>query len=169
MPQKVNPIDFENSEGNLELANGLIEVFTRKLPVSRLQRDLSNSTIIRNIGTVLGYSLLAYKGTLSGLSKIAVDREQITKGLNKDWSILTEGVQTVLRRAGEKDPYSMVAKVSKGKKIGGDEWQEWVNKLPIDGKTKEELRALTPEKYIGQAEKLTDIALEEIAKSRKTV
>lgn len=154
MPQKINPIDFENSEGNLELANGLIEVFTRKLAVSRLQRDLSNSTIIRNIGTVLGYSLLAYKGILAGLSKIGIDEEKIKEDLNEDWAILSEAIQIIFRKEKIKGSYLKAIEMTKGKHFGEKEWKELVKTLNISTKNKDKLLNLTPQKYIGLAQKL---------------
>lgn len=155
MPQKINPIDFENSEGNLELANGLVEVFTRKLAVSRLQRDLSNSTIIRNIGTVLGYCLLAYKGTLVGLSKVKVDRDQVFKDLNEDWSILSEAIQIVFRKERIGDSYLKVVELTKGKHFGEREWKNLVQNLKISEANKQKLLNLTPENYTGLATKLS--------------
>ncbi len=155
MPQKVNPINFENSEGNLTLVNGLMQTMNDKLYVSRLQRDLSNSTIIRNIGTVLGYCLLGYKSVLAGVSKIDVNLEQIDKDLYEDWSILSEGLQTYLRKEGFNDAYVFVAKVTKGKKLDKASWEKLINNLPVDKKHKEKLLALTPKTYICLAEKLT--------------
>lgn len=155
LPQKINPIDFENSEGNLELANGLIEVFIRKLAVSRLQRDLSNSTIIRNIGTVLGYSLLAYKSTLSGLSKIGINKDQIAKDLNEDWSILAEAAQITLRGQKVKNSYFKVLELIRGRKMNQKDWQEFVKRLPLDNKSKEKLLSLTTSTYLGLVKKLT--------------
>ncbi len=155
MPQKVNPIDFENSEGNLTLANGLMQTINDKLYISRLQRDLSNSTIIRNLGTVLGYCLLGYKSTLLGISRIDVDLEQTEKDLNEDWSVLSEGLQTYLRKEGFNDSYSFIAKFTKGKKLDKESWQALINELPIDKKHKEKLLKLTPKTYIGLASKLT--------------
>jgi len=167
MPQKVNPIDFENSEGNVQLANSMWDGMDRKLAVSRLQRDLSDSTTIRNVGVGLGYGLLAYRNTLEGLKRVHPNSELMKKELNDNWVILTEGVQTVLRRTGESDPYSMVATLSRGQRIGQGEWQEWVDNLTINPDEKDKLRNLTPDTYIGHAERLTDMALEEIAESRK--
>lgn len=158
MPQKINPIDFENSEGNLELANGLIEVFTRKLAVSRLQRDLSNSTIIRNIGTVLGYSLLAYKGTLVGLLKVRVDRDQVLEDLNKDWSILSEAIQIVFRKEKIKGSYLKVVEMTKGRHFGEKEWKNLVQGLKISKENKEKLLKLTPSTYLGLAAKLANFS-----------
>lgn len=154
MPQKVNPIDFENSEGNLTLANGLMQTMNNKLYISRLQRDLSNSTIIRNIGTVLGYCLLSYKSILTGISRIDVNLEQIDKDLDEDWSILSEGLQTYLRKENFKDAYLYVAQYTKGKKFNKDSWQKLISGLPIDKKNKEKLLTLTPKTYIGLSEKL---------------
>lgn len=155
MPQKINPIDFENSEGNLELANGIIEVFTRKLPISRLQRDLSNSTIIRNIGTVLGYSLLAYKSAFTGVLKVKANEEKILEELNSDWSILAEALQTILRTEKVKGSYFKVLEETKGKKMDKDDWKNLILKLPFSKNSKQKLLKLTPKKYIGLASKLT--------------
>lgn len=167
MPQKVNPIDFENSEGNVQIANSLWEGMGRKLAVSRLQRDLSDSTTVRNIGVALGYGLLAYRNTLAGLRRVRPNTGLIEKKLNENWVILTEGVQTVLRQAGETDPYSMVVSLSRGQRIGKEEWEKWVEKLPIEDKVKQTLRDLTPETYIGHAARLVELGLKEIADSRK--
>lgn len=167
MPQKVNPIDFENSEGNVQVANSLWEGMDRKLAVSRLQRDLSDSTTIRNVGVGLGYGLLAYRNTLAGLQRVHPNTELMQGRLNENWVILTEGVQTVLRKAGVQDPYSLVAGLSRGQRIGQGEWQEWVDGLQVADDVKGNLRALTPETYIGHAERLTDMALEEITDSRR--
>ncbi len=154
MPQKINPIDFENSEGNLKMANGIIELFTRELPISRLQRDLSGSTILRNIGGVLAHSLLAYKNTLFGLSKITIDKNQILEDLNSDWSILSEALQTILRIEHVKDSYSKVLELTKGKKLDREDWLNLVEALQISGKNKQKLLNLTPSKYTGLASKL---------------
>lgn len=164
MPQKVNPIDFENSEGNLGLANAILEYMARKLAVSRLQRDLTDSTTIRNVGTVLGYCLMGYKSTLTGLSRIRPNGDLIRFALLADWMILTEGVQTVLRKAGVSDPYSLIAALSKGKQIGKDEWKQWIMTLPVGDTEKKLLAKLTPETYIGLAVKLTEKAVNEIRK-----
>jgi len=158
MPQKVNPIDFENSEGNLTLANGLMQTMNNKLYISRLQRDLSNSTIIRNIGTVLGYCLLGYKSVLIGVLRIDVNLEQIDKDLHEDWSILSEGLQTYLRKENFKDAYLYVAQYTKGKKFNKDSWQKLIKDLPIDKKHKEKLLNLAPNTYIGLTSKITNVA-----------
>lgn len=162
MPQKINPIDFENSEGNLGMANGIFEFFARKLGISRLQRDLSDSTVIRNIGTALGFSLMGYKSVMSGLSRVEPNLNQIEEDLNSDYSILTEGVQTILRKNRVKDPYSLIATLTRGGHINQKGWKEWINNLPIDKETKMLLEKLTPSSYIGLAEKLVKKVLKEI-------
>lgn len=162
MPQKVNPIRFENSEGNVGLANALIEYMVRKLPVSRLQRDLSDSTTVRNFGTILGYSLLAYKNTRDGLRRIRPDTEKIAEDLNRDWSILAEAVQTILRKEGIDDPYSLIKSLTRGTTIDSNEWRDWVDGLPVHDGVKKTLHGLTPETYIGLAPTLVDTILAEI-------
>jgi len=165
MPQKVNPIDFENSEGNLGLANGLTEQLGRKLQISRLQRDLSDSTVMRNIGVVLAYQLIAYKNSMVGLGKLKPNAGEIGQALNENWAILTEGVQTLLRQAGVEDPYELVKSLSRGQKIGPKEWKVWVNNLPVPEDVKKKLLKLTPSNYLGKAVALTAMAVAEIRES----
>jgi len=167
MPQKVNPIDFENSEGNLTMANGVFETLSRKLTISRLQRDLSDSTTVRNIATTLGFFLVGTKSVLSGLSRVRPNLEKISEGLNHDWSILTEGVQTQLRIAGTDDPYSLIASLTRGGHIDKERWQQWVDGLPIPDAQKASLKKLTPQTYTGLAVELTNRAIVEILASRK--
>ncbi len=162
MPQKVNPIDYENSEGNLGMANAVFEYLSRKLPISRLQRDLSDSTAIRNLGAGLAYSLIGYKSTAEGMRRVAPDLETISVALNEDWSILAEGVQTLLRDAGVNDPYSLISKLTRGNRIGKEEWQAWVDELPIADEQKEIVRNLNPESYIGEAVRLTEEVVKRI-------
>lgn len=168
MPQKVNPIDFENSEGNLGMANTMIEYFARKLPVSRLQRDLSDSTVMRNIGVIFGYSLVAYKSILTGLSRVSVNEEKILAALGKDWTILSEGVQTLLRSKGVNDPYSLIASLTRGKHISQVEWEQWVDDLQISDTEKKQISKLTPQSYLGLAIKLTEKAIVKIKKLQKS-
>ena len=156
MPQKVNPIDFENSEGNLTMANGLMQAMNDKLYISRLQRDLTNSTIIRNLGTILGYCLLAYKSSLTGILRTDINQERITEDLEKDWSILSEGLQTFLRKEGFTEAYDVVKKSVRGKQMDKNAWEELIQSLPLDAKQKEKLLELTPTSYIGLAEKLVE-------------
>ena len=167
MPQKVNPIDFENSEGNLLMANGVLEALSRKLGVTRLQRDLSDSTTIRNIGTVLAYSLVGYKSAVAGLSRVRPNEQKIEGDLNRDWAILTEAVQTLLRKLGVEDPYSMVSSLTRGEHITEAGWFGWIDKLPIVQEQKNQLRELSPKTYLGLAPEITEQAIKEIKSSRK--
>lgn len=167
MPQKVNPIRFENSEGNLGKANALLDFYASKLAVSRLQRDLSDSTVIRDMGVPLGYSLLGYVNTRTQLSRVRPNQEVINNALNNDWAILGEAAQTVMRKLGVEDPYSIMSGLTRGKHIGKDEWIDLVKQLPMDDEEKQRLADLTPEKYIGLAIELTDLAIERIRSSRK--
>lgn len=169
MPQKVNPIDFENSEGNLQIANSLIQGLTSKLSVSRLQRDLSDSTTIRNLGTVIAYSLIGYKSILTGLSRVRPNLEEIKTRLNEDWSILAEGAQTILRKAGIEDPYSLIASLTRGGHIKDqEEWINLIDGLKIEDDQKDALKELTPQNYIGLAVELTEKAIAEIKSSSKS-
>lgn len=149
MPQKVNPILFENSEGNLIMANSLISGFVDKLPVSRLQRDLSGSTIMRNFGVTLAYSLLAYKNSLSGLLRIKPNKEKILEDLNSDWSILSEAVQIYLKKYGIKEGYEIIKEKTRGQKLTKEMYLEMIDSLPLKAKQKEDLKKLTPENYTG--------------------
>lgn len=165
MPQKINPIKFENSEGNLGKANALFEFFARKLPISRLQRDLSDSTVIREMGAPLGWSLLAYKNTMKGLGRVRTNVNLLADVLNKDWSILSEAAQTRMRKYGVKDPYTIMKDLTRGEEIDEKRWLEIVGQLPMTKGQKADLKKLTPQKYIGLAVKLTEEAIEEIKSS----
>ncbi len=149
MPQKINPIMFENSEGNLTIANALINGFTNKLLISRLQRDLSSSTIMRNFGLALAHSLLAYKSCLSGMERVKTNEEQIKKDLNSDWSILSEAVQIYLKKEKVKNGYEILKELTRGQKLTHESFLAMIEKLPIDQNQKEILRKLSPENYIG--------------------
>lgn len=157
MPQKVNPIDFENSEGNLILANDMIQSMINKLYVSRLQRDLSNSTVIRNIGTSFAYCLLAYKSLLSGLLRIDINKLKMGEDLYKDWGILAEGVQTYLRSKKFIHSYDQVAKLTKGKVFCENEFKQLIYSLKIPESDKQKLLTLSPENYKGISNKLVGI------------
>ncbi len=165
MPQKVNPIDFENSEGNLGMANAMMDFFVRKLAVSRLQRDLSDSTVIRNFGPAFGYQLLAYKNSLVGLGKVHLHTEKVTEVLHENWAILTEPVQTLLREAGVPNAYDLVKGLARGEKIGESEWSQWVEQLEVPSEVKGRLLTLHPSTYIGRAVSLTRQATAEIRNS----
>ena len=154
MPHKINPIDFENAEGNLGVANALLEFFSRKLPISRLQRDLSDSTVLRNLGVAFGHSLFAYRRILRGLGKLTVDRERLLDELRAHPEVLAEAVQTILRRAGYHEPYEALKGLTRGKVLTLDGLRAFVETLDVPEAVKAELRALTPEGYTGLAPKL---------------
>lgn len=154
MPHKVNPIDFENSEGNLGLANAILRHMSEKLPISRLQRDLTDSTVTRNIGTAFGYSLLAYDSCLRGLGKLEVDPVRIAADINDAWELLAEPIQTVMRRYGVSGAYEQLKDMTRGKGITKETLHEFIPGLQIPDDDKERLLALTPSTYIGLAAKL---------------
>ncbi len=155
MPHKVNPIDFENSEGNLGVANSLFEHFSSKLPISRLQRDLSDSTVLRNVGSAFAYSILAYKSTMKGLSKCEVNKKVIQADLEGRWELLAEPIQTVMRKNSIPDSYEKLKELTRGKEgITKATIQKFIKFLKISAGDKKVLLSLTPEKYVGLAEKL---------------
>lgn len=150
MPHKVNPIDFENAEGNLGLANAFFAHLAAKLPVSRLQRDLTDSTVIRNIGVPLAHSVLAYKSLLKGLNKLILNPSRISSDLNSNWAILAEAIQTILRREGYPEPYEALKELTRtNKNISKEILHDFIDTLNIDAKIKEELKRITPENYTG--------------------
>ena len=151
MPHKVNPIDFENSEGNLGLANALLGHLARKLPVSRWQRDLSDSTVLRNVGVALGYSLLAYDACLRGLGKLEADPRRLARDLDENWEVLAEPIQTVMRRYGIAQPYEKLKAFTRGQAISGAQMAQFIGQLQIPAAARERLLAMTPATYIGQA------------------
>lgn len=157
MPHKINPIDFENAEGNLGLAGALLEHFSRKLPISRLQRDLSDSTVLRNLGVAFGYSLLGYQRALRGLAKVSVRRELLRAELVAHPEVLAEAVQTILRREGYPEPYEALKGLSRGRELTLEGLHTFVDGLQVDETVKAELRALTPEGYVGLAERLAHL------------
>jgi adenylosuccinate lyase len=154
MPHKVNPIDFENSEGNIGVANALLRHLADKLPVSRWQRDLSDSTAQRNVGTALGHTLLGYSACLRGLAKLEVDPARLSADLEANWEVLTEAVQQVMRRHGVPDAYDKLKAISRGKRLAPKELAEFVKGLPIPEDAKKRLLALTPATYTGLAAEL---------------
>jgi len=151
MPHKVNPIDFENSEGNLGLANAIMSHLATKLPVSRWQRDLTDSTVLRNLGVGLGHSLIAYEATLKGISKLEVNRERLAQDLDNAWEVLAEPVQTVMRRYGIAEPYEKLKAFTRGKAITREGMQTFINQLDIPADAKAQLLTLTPSAYTGNA------------------
>ncbi|WP_100640769.1 adenylosuccinate lyase [Alteromonas facilis] len=156
MPHKVNPIDFENSEGNLGLANALFSHLAAKLPVSRWQRDLTDSTVLRNLGVGLGYSLIAYQATLKGMSKLEVNQQSLADELNDNWELLAEPIQTVMRRYGIEKPYEKLKELTRGKKVNAEIIADFIDGLALPDEAKASLKQLTPAAYIGDAIRLTE-------------
>ena len=154
MPHKVNPIDFENSEGNLGIANALLRHLSEKLPVSRWQRDLSDSTALRNVGVALGHSLLAYESCLKGLSKLEADSPRMLEDLDANWEVLAEAVQTVMRRYGLPDPYEQLKALTRGKRVDSEAMRTFIRGLALPEADKARLLALTPATYTGKAAEL---------------
>lgn len=155
MPHKVNPIDFENSEGNLGMANALLRHLSDKLPVSRWQRDLTDSTVLRNMGVALGYTLLAYDSCLKGLSKLEINLAQLQQDLQDSWEVLAEPIQTVMRRYGVADPYEQLKALTRGKaSITQETLRQFIVKLDVPEADKKRLLELTPQHYTGLAARL---------------
>jgi adenylosuccinate lyase len=156
MPQKVNPIDFENAEGNLGIANALLTHYGQKLSISRLQRDLSDSTVRRTFGMTLGHTLLAWNNITRGMLRFAADEEKIKQELNEHWEVVSEGAQTILRAAGRSDAYESLKSQTRGRVLNESSYQLWVDSLDIDEETRRRLLGLSPESYIGLAIQLVD-------------
>ena len=156
MPHKVNPIDFENSEGNLGLANAVMAHLGQKLPISRWQRDLTDSTVLRNLGVGLGYALIAYAATLKGISKLEVNEQHLLDELNQNWEVLAEPIQTVMRRYGIEKPYEKLKELTRGKRVDEVAMREFIEKLDIPESEKSRLKEMTPASYIGYAVELVD-------------
>jgi adenylosuccinate lyase len=152
MPHKVNPIDFENGEGNLGLSNALFSHFSNKLTQSRFQRDLSDSTVIRNLGSAFSYSEIAYKSIIKGLNKVQVNKEFIENEINQHWELLSEPVQTVLRIEGYENPYELLKEMTRGKTFDKSSYVNFVSSLNIPKEKKNILLNLTPKNYIGKAD-----------------
>jgi adenylosuccinate lyase len=150
MPHKVNPIDFENGEGNLGYANAIFGHFSEKLPISRLQRDLSDSTVLRNIGVPIGHSVIAFNSILKGLNKLIVNPEKIKSDLDSNWAVVAEAVQTILRREGFPKPYEALLDLTRtNQKITADSIRSFIESLDVSEAVKAELRAITPFNYTG--------------------
>jgi adenylosuccinate lyase len=154
MPHKVNPIDFENAEGNFGISSALLEFFANKLTKSRHQRDLSDSTVLRNVGLGFGYSALAIKSAINGLSKITPNKIHIQNELNNNWEVLTEAVQTLMRYEGIPDAYEQLKKLSRGSKLDQETYITFINSLSISTDSKERLLNLKPNLYIGKAKEI---------------
>ncbi len=156
MPHKVNPIDFENSEGNLGIANALFTHLAQKLPISRWQRDLTDSTVLRNLGVGFAHGLIAYQATLKGISKLEVNEDNLRHELDHNWEVLAEPIQTVMRRYGIEKPYEKLKELTRGKRVDGDSMREFINNLELPENVKDKLKTLTPEAYIGRAAAFVD-------------
>jgi adenylosuccinate lyase len=156
MPHKVNPIDFENSEGNLGIANALMQHLAAKLPVSRWQRDLTDSTVLRNLGVGIAHSLIAYQATLKGISKLEVNEAHLRAELDVNWEVLAEPVQTVMRRYGIEKPYEKLKELTRGKRIDAQQLAVFIDGLELPADVKVELKKMTPANYIGRAEAFVD-------------
>ena len=158
MPHKVNPIDFENSEGNLGLANAMLGFMARKLPISRLQRDLTDSTTLRNMGVGFGYSLIAIRSTVKGLGKLELNVERLAEDLDRNWEVLAEPIQTVMRKVGMDRPYERLKELTRGRRVNAEIMQDFVKALPLPKEDKARLLKMTPATYVGLAEKLAKLA-----------
>jgi adenylosuccinate lyase len=154
MPHKVNPIDFENAEGNFGLANAVLAHMSEKLPISRFQRDLTDSTVLRNMGVALGHCLLGYDSLARGMAKVGIGREAIDADLDDAWEVLAEPVQTVMRRHGIENPYEQLKALTRGKAITKAGLHAFIATLAIPAAERERLLALTPRTYVGDAERL---------------
>ncbi len=154
MPHKVNPIDFENSEGNLGLANAMLKHLAEKLPISRWQRDLTDSTVLRNMGVGLGYALLGYDSLLKGLGKLEINADLMKADLDANWELLAEPIQTVMRRFGIANPYEKLKELTRGTRVSREGMQAFVNTLEIPADAKQALLELTPWDYTGKAAEL---------------
>jgi adenylosuccinate lyase len=157
MPHKINPIQFENAEGNMGIANALLNHLSLKLPISRMQRDLTDSTTLRNHGVPLGHSYLALQNILKGLNRITINKVQISKELDNHWEVLAEGIQTILRKSGKRDAYEKLRELTQGQPINAEFMAEFVSGLKIPEEDKQTLINLTPASYIGLAPKLVDL------------
>ncbi|NDK97747.1 adenylosuccinate lyase [Photorhabdus bodei] len=156
MPHKVNPIDFENSEGNLGLANAVFGHLASKLPISRWQRDLTDSTVLRNLGVGLGYALIAYQATMKGLNKLEVNEQHLLDELDQNWEVLAEPIQTVMRRYGIEKPYEKLKELTRGKRVNSEGMKTFIDGLDLPEEEKIRLKTMTPANYIGRAITLVD-------------
>lgn len=156
MPHKVNPIDFENSEGNIGIANALFAHLGQKLPVSRWQRDLTDSTVLRNIGVAFGYSMIAYQSSLKGISKLEANPDNLAEDLDRNWEVLAEPFQTVMRKYAVEKPYEKLKALTRGRRVNAQIMQDFIDTIEIPEDAKAELRKLTPATYIGRAVQFVD-------------
>ncbi|AWB67323.1 adenylosuccinate lyase [Saccharobesus litoralis] len=157
MPHKVNPIDFENSEGNLGIANAIFGHLAQKLPISRWQRDLTDSTVLRNLGVGAGYSIIAYQASLKGISKLQVNEQSLLDELDANWELLAEPIQTVMRRYGIEKPYEKLKELTRGKRVNKEIMADFIDGLELPEAEKVRLKELSPATYIGQAQQFVDL------------
>lgn len=157
MPHKVNPIDFENSEGNCGLANAIYNHLSEKLPISRLQRDLTDSTVLRNMGVGFGYSMIAYKSTLKGLGKLKLNEQNLADDLDNAWEVMAEPIQTVMRKAGIEKPYEKLKELTRGQQIDNETIRHFVEGLELDSEDKQRLLDMSPASYVGMAKKIAEL------------
>ena len=151
MPHKVNPIDFENGEGNFMIANAMCEFLASKLPISRLQRDLTDSTVLRNVGVPIAHSIIALKSVLKGLNKLILNEEALEADLNDNWEVVAEAIQTILRREGYPNPYETLKELTRtGKALSAETIEEFIDTLNVSDNLKEELKQITPFNYTGR-------------------
>ncbi|MCB0567376.1 MAG: adenylosuccinate lyase, partial [Phaeodactylibacter sp.] len=151
MPHKVNPIDFENAEGNLGLANALFAHLADKLPISRLQRDLTDSTVLRNIGVPLAHTVIAFKSILKGMSKLLLNEEKLQSDLENNWMVVAEAIQNVLRREGYEQPYEALKELTRGKaRVTKEDMHGFIDGLKVKEAVREELKRITPHNYVGR-------------------
>ncbi|MGD9291418.1 MAG: lyase family protein, partial [Gammaproteobacteria bacterium] len=161
MPHKVNPIDFENAEGNLGISNSLLSHFAAKLPISRWQRDLTDSTVLRNLGVALAHAVIAYESVKKGLNKLQPDADRLQEDLESNWEILAEPIQTVMRRYGIDNPYEKLKTLTRGRRVGQAAIREFIDGLDLPEEARLELLQLTPAGYTGIAAQLVDSLLRE--------
>jgi len=167
MPHKVNPIDFENAEGNAGVANALLGHLAEKLPISRWQRDLSDSTVLRNLGPALGHSVLAFDATEKGLGKLEIDRDRLEADLEQSWEVLAEAIQTVMRRYRVAEPYEKLKALTRGQSgIDAATLRQFIAQLPIPDDARERLAQLTPATYTGNAREATAAFLDRLSGGR---
>ena len=157
MPHKVNPIDFENSEGNLGLANAILGFMARKLPISRMQRDLTDSTTLRNMGVGFAYTLIAIRSTLKGLGKLELNEARLAEDLDCNWEVLAEPIQTVMRKVGMDHPYERLKELTRGRRVTAQIMRDFIEALPLPDEDKSRLKKMTPSSYTGIAAKLAKI------------
>ncbi|MAI42253.1 MAG: adenylosuccinate lyase [Candidatus Azotimanducaceae bacterium] len=156
MPHKVNPIDFENSEGNLGIANAILTHLAQKLPISRWQRDLTDSTVLRNVGSGLAYSLIAYQAAIKGITKLELDENRLNEDLCKSWEVLAEPIQTIMRMHGLEEPYEKLKTLTRGEQLSEDNIEKLIDQLELPDAAKEQIHQLHPKNYIGDAKRLVD-------------